>query len=92
MSVYFEYQNRVPPKKYHYIVEVARKDAKGVRRTSIELRIAAASVLLNGLSVAPDGVLTPMEIEKSHFDEVTKEEIFRDSDGAIYEVIQETIV
>jgi hypothetical protein len=89
MSVYFEYQSKVPANKYHYIVEVAQKDAKGVRRSPIELRIAAASVLLNGLSVAPE-VLTPVEIGKSLFDEVTKEQIFRDTDGAIYNVIQET--
>jgi hypothetical protein len=90
MSIYFEYQSKVPLNKYHYIVEVAQKDAKGVRRSPIELRIAAASVLLNGLSVAPEGVLTPVEIGKSLFDEATKEQIFLDTDGAIYNVIQET--
>jgi hypothetical protein len=89
MSVYFDYQGKVPPNEYHYIVEVSKKDASGARSPD-QLRIAAASVLINGLSVPLDGVLTPVEIEKTRFNEMAKEEIFRGTDGAIYAVIQET--
>ena len=90
MSVYFEYQGKVPPNEYHYIVEVSKKDANGGVRSPEQLRIAASSVLLNGLSAPPDGVLAPVQIEKTGFDEVAKEEIFRDTNGAIYEVTPET--
>ena len=89
MSVYFDYQGKVPPNEYHYIVEVSKKDASGSRNPD-QLRIAAASVLINGLSVPLDGVLTPVEIEKTRFNEMAKAEISRGTDGALYAVIQET--
>ena len=87
--VYFDYQSKVPPNEYHYIVEVAKKDPDGLRRSPIELRITASGILLNGLSVAPAAVVTPVEIGKTRFDEVMKEQVFRGTDGAIYKVIQE---
>jgi hypothetical protein len=90
MSVYFDYQGKVPPNEYHYIVEVPKKDAGGGARSPDQLRIAASSVLINGLSVPLDDVLTPVEIEKTRFNEMAKEEIFRGTAGAIYVVIQET--
>ena len=89
MSVYFDYQGKVPPNEYHYIVEVSKKDASGPRGPD-QLRIAAASVLINGLRVPVDGVLTPVEIEKTRFNEMAKAEISRGTDGTIYAVIQET--
>jgi hypothetical protein len=89
MSVYFEYQGKVPPDEYHYIVEVSKKDANGGGRSPDELRLAASIVLISGLSVPLDGVLTPVKIEKFRFDEVVKEEIFQATDGAIYKVTQE---
>jgi hypothetical protein len=54
------------------------------------LRIAASSVVINGLSIPPDGVLAPVQIQKTRFDEVAKEEILRSSEGAIYKVTQKT--
>ena len=90
MSVYFEYQGRVSPNEYHYLVEVSKKDVDVSARSPEKLRIVASSILLNSLSVAPEGVLTPVEIEKTRFDEKAKEEIFRSTNGAIYRVIQET--
>ena len=88
--VYFDYHSKVPPDEYHYVVEVAKKDADGLRRSPIELRITASAILLNSLSVAPAGVVTPVEIGKTSFDEMMKEQIFRGTDGAIYKVIQES--
>ena len=90
MSFYFDYQGKVPANEYHYIVQVSKKDANGAVRSPEKLRIAASSILLNSLSVGPDCVLTPVEIEKSRFREVAKKEIFRGTDGAIYKVTQET--
>ena len=90
MSVYFEYQGKVPPNEYHYIVEVSKKGENGGGRSPEQLRIAASSVLINGLSIPPDGVLAPVQIQKTRFDEVAKEEILRSSDGAIYKVTQKT--
>jgi hypothetical protein len=90
MSFYFDYQGKVPPNEYHYIVEVSKKDGNGAVRSPEKLRIAASSILLNSLSVGPACVLTPVEIEKSRFGEVAKEEIFRGTDGAIYKVTQKT--
>jgi len=87
--VYFDYHSKVPPNKYHYIVEVAKKDADGLRRSPIELRIVAWSILLNGLGVTPADVLIRQEIEKTRFDEIMKEQVFRGTDGAIYKVIKE---
>jgi hypothetical protein len=54
------------------------------------LRITASAILLNSLSVASAGVVTPVEIGKTRFDEMMKEQIFRGTDGAIYKVIQES--
>jgi hypothetical protein len=91
MSVYFDYEGRVPPNEYHYIVEVPKKDADGVARTPIELRITASSILLNGLSVALAAVRInsprPVEIEKTRVDKMMKEQVFGGTDGAIYKVI-----
>jgi hypothetical protein len=59
-------------------VEVSKKNADGVDRSLIELRIAATSILLNGLSEALAGVWInspgPSEIEKTSFDKMTKEQ------------------
>jgi hypothetical protein len=54
------------------------------------LRIAASSVLFNGLSDPPDGVLAPVQIEKTRLDEVPKDELYRGAEGAIYKVTSET--
>jgi hypothetical protein len=53
------------------------------------LRIVAWSILLNGLGVTPADVLIRQEIEKTRFDEIMKEQVFRGTDGAIYKVIKE---
>ena len=72
------------------LVEVSKKDANGVDRSPVELRIVAWSILLNGLGVTPADVLIRQEIEKTRFEKIMKEQIFRCTDGAIYKVIQET--
>jgi hypothetical protein len=48
----FDYQCKLPSHEYRYLVEVSKKNAHGVDRSLIELRIAASSILLNGLSEA----------------------------------------
>ncbi len=89
--VYFDYQGKSPPNEYRYIVEVSKKNAEGADRSPIELRIAASSILLNGLSVTlPDVRIEtprPLEIEKTCFEKMMKEQVFRGTDGAIYKVI-----
>ena len=88
-AVYLDYQGKFPPNGYRYIVEVSKKDANGVDRSPVELRIVAWSILLNGLGVTPADVLIRQEIEKARFEKIMKEQIFRCTDGAIYKVIQE---
>jgi hypothetical protein len=88
MGVYFEFQGKVFPNEYHYLVEVSEKDADGVVRNPAQLRIFASTVLING--VAPEGVLTPVKIEKVRFHEMAKAEVFRGPNGAIYSVMEET--
>jgi hypothetical protein len=87
--VYLDYQGEFPPNGYRYIVEVSAKDANGTDRSPVELRMVAWSILLNGLGVNPADVLTREEIEKTRFDKIMKEQVFRCTDGAIYKVIQE---
>ena len=74
-------------------MEVSKKNANGVDRSLVELRITASSILLNGLSEALAGVRInspgPSKIEKTRFDKMTKEEVFRGADGAIYREIEE---
>jgi hypothetical protein len=89
-AVYFDYQGKFPPNGYRYIVKVSKRDANGVDRSPIELRIVAWSILLNGLGVTPADVLIRLEIEKTRFDKMMKEQVFRGTDGAIYKVLQET--
>jgi hypothetical protein len=84
MNVYLDYQGEFPPNGYRYIVEVSAKDANGVDRSMV-----ARSMLLNGLGVNPADVLIREEIEKTRFDKIMKEQVFRCTDGAIYKVIQE---
>jgi hypothetical protein len=48
-AVYLDYQGKFPPNGYRYIVEVSAKDANGIDRSPVELRIVAWSILLNGL-------------------------------------------
>ena len=88
-AVYLDYQGKFPPNGYRYIVEVSAKDANGIDRSPVELRIIAWSILLNGLGVTPADVLIRQEIEKTRFDKIMKEQVFRGTDGAIYKVIQE---
>jgi hypothetical protein len=88
-AVYFDYQGKFPPNGHRYIVEVSKRDANGVDRSPIELRIVAWSILLNGLGVTPADVLIRLEIEKTRF-KMMKEQVFRGTDGAIYKVLQET--
>jgi hypothetical protein len=92
--IYFDYQGKLSSNEDHYLVEVSKKNADGVNRSLIELRIAASSILLHGLSetladvrINPPG---PSEIEKARFDKMTKEQIFRGTDGSIYRVIKDT--
>ena len=73
-------------------MEVSKKDSNGGDRSPIELRIVAWSILLNGLGVTPTDVLIRLEIEKTRFDKMMKEQVFRGTDGAIYKVLQETTV
>ena len=91
--VYFDYHGKFSPNEYRYIVEVSKKNADGVDRNLMELRIAASSILLDGLSVAladvPINSPRPLEIEKERVDKMMKEQVFRGTDGAIYKVIQE---
>ena len=89
-AVYLDYQGKFPPNGYRYIVEVSKKDSNGVDRSPIELRIVAWSILLNFLGVTPADVLIRQEIEKTRFDKMMKEQVFRGTDGAIYKVLQET--
>ena len=42
-AVYFDYQGKFPPNGFRYIVEVSKRDANGVDRSPIELRIVAWS-------------------------------------------------
>jgi hypothetical protein len=90
-AVYFDYQGKFPPNEYRYIVEVSKKNGDGVARNPIELRITASSILLNGLSAAlaavPINSPRPVEIEKTRVDKMIKEQVFGDTDGAIYKVI-----
>ena len=88
-AVYLDYQCKFPPNGYRYIVEVSAKDANGIDRSPVELRIVAWSILLNGLGVSPADVLIRQEIEKNRFDKIMKRQVFRGTDGAIYKVIQE---
>ena len=88
-AVYFDYQGKFPPNGYRYIVEVSAKDANGIDRSPVELRIVAWSILPNGLGVTPADVLIRQEIEKTRFDKIVKEQVFRGTEGAIYKVIQE---
>jgi hypothetical protein len=92
--IYFDYQGKLSPNEDHYLVEVSKKNADGVERNLIELRIAASSLLLNGLSEVHADVRInspgPSEIEKTRFDGMTKEEVFRCTDGAIYRVIEKS--
>ena len=88
-GVYLDYQCRFPPNGYRYIVEFSKKDSNGVDRSPIELRIVAWSILLNGLGVTPADVLIRQAIEKTRFEKIMKEQVFRSTDGAIYKVIQE---
>jgi len=88
-AVYLDYQGKFPPNGYRYIVEVSAKDANGIDRSPVELRIVGWSILLNGLGVTPADVLIRQEIEKTRFDEIMKEQVFRGTDGAIYKVIKE---
>jgi hypothetical protein len=62
-----------------------------MERSPIVLRIAASSILLNGLSVAPADVLSPRKIKRTHFDKMMKEQVVRGTDGAIFKVIEEII-
>jgi hypothetical protein len=75
--IYFDYQGKLSSSK---------KNADGVDRSLIESRIAASSILLNGLSEAladvrinPPG---PSEIEKTRSDKMTKEQVFRGSSSS----------
>ena len=88
-AVYFDYQGKFPPNGYRYLVEVSAKDANGIDRSPVELRIVAWSILLSGLGVTPADVLIRQEIEKTRFDKIMKEQVFQGTDGAIYKVIQE---
>ena len=71
-AVYLDYQGKFPPNGYRYIVEVSAKDANGIDRSSVELRIVAWSILLNGLGVTPADVPIRQEIEKTRFDKRSK--------------------
>ena len=92
--IYFDYRGKLSSNEDRYLVEVSKKNANGVDRSLIELRIAASTLLLNGLSeTLADGRITPpgpSEIEKIRFDKMTKEQVFRGTDGSIYRVIEET--
>jgi hypothetical protein len=93
--IYFDYQGKLLSHEGRYLVEVSKKNADGGERNLIESRISASSILLtllNDLSEAGDVRISspgPSEIEKARFDKMTKEEVFRSTNGAIYRVIEE---
>ena len=48
--IYFDYRGKLSSNEDRYLVEVSKKNANGVDRSLVELRIAASSILLDGLS------------------------------------------